>query len=103
MLSERATARALAVVVGQNAHLLGPLEPPGALAATLASRLPDHAGLDALREQILATVTGPHLRGLASLPGFTASRLGPRPRWPHRRGCGDGGRPGRRLAGLRRP
>jgi hypothetical protein len=61
-LSERPTSRALAVVVRQNAHLLGPLDPPGALAATFASRLPDHTGLDELREQILTTITGPHLR-----------------------------------------
>ena len=58
-LSERPTARALAVVVRQNAHLLGPLDPPGSLAATFASRLPDHTGLDELREQILATIDRP--------------------------------------------
>src|SRR5206468_110956 len=28
----------------------------------------NHPGLDALREQILTTIGGPHLRGLASLP-----------------------------------
>ena len=74
-LSERPTSRALAVVVRQNAHLLGPLDPPGALAATFASRLPDHTGLDELREQILATITGPHLRGVGPLPDLPHEAL----------------------------
>jgi WD40 repeat protein len=67
-LSQQPQARALATVVRQNAHLLGALDPPGSLAATFASRLSDHAGLDGLREQVLATIAGPHLRDLAPLP-----------------------------------
>jgi hypothetical protein len=66
-LSERPRARALAVVVRQNAHLLGRLEPPGSLAATFASRLPDHTGLGDQREQILATIVGPYLRSLVPM------------------------------------
>jgi WD40 repeat protein len=67
-LSERARARALAAVVQQDAHVLGPLEPPGSLAATLASRLPDHSSLGELREKILATIDGPHLQVVAAPP-----------------------------------
>ena len=74
-LSERPRAQALAVVVRQNAHLLGPLDPPGALAATFASRLPDHTGLDELREQILAPLTDPHLRGVGPLPDLPHEAL----------------------------
>ena len=74
-LSQRPRARALAVVVRQNAHLLGPLDPPGSLAATFASRLPDHTGLDELREQILATITGPHLRGVGPMPDLPHDAL----------------------------
>ena len=101
-LSERPTSRALAVVVRQNAHLLGPLDPPGALAATFASRLPDHTGLDELREQILATIDGPHLRGAGPAARPAARRAAARPDRPHQRGGGVGGGPGRHLAGLRR-
>src|SRR5262249_11688120 len=39
---------ALATVVRQNAHLIGPLEPAGSLLATLTSRLPDQAILAGL-------------------------------------------------------
>ena len=74
-LSELPTSRALATVVRQNAHLLGPLDPPGSLAATFASRLPDHTGLDELREQILATINGPHLRSLAPIPDLPHDAL----------------------------
>ena len=74
-LSERARAQALAVVVRQNAHLLGPLDPPGSLACTFASRLPDHTGLDELREQIVATSTGPCLRPLAPMPDLPHDAL----------------------------
>ena len=74
-LSDRLRAQALAVVVRQNAHLLGPLDPPGSLAATFASRLPDHTGLDELREQVLATVKAPHLRNLAPMPDLPPDAL----------------------------
>ena len=74
-LSEMARARALATVVRQSAHLLGPLAPPTSLAATFASRLPDHTGLDELREQILATIRRPHMRSLATLPDVPPDAL----------------------------
>ena len=48
---------------------------PESLAATFASRLPDHTGLDELREQILATITGPHLRGVGPLPDLPHDAL----------------------------
>ena len=63
------------MVVRQNAHLLGPLDPPGSLAATFASRLPDRSGLDALREQILATIDRPHLRSVAPMPDLPHDAL----------------------------
>jgi WD40 repeat protein len=67
-LSQRPTAQALATVVRQNAQLLGWLDPPGSLAATFASRLPNHAGLDRLREQIYRAIDVPYLRALAPPP-----------------------------------
>jgi hypothetical protein len=67
-LSRQLQAQTLAIVVRQDAHLLGPLDPPGSLPSTFASRLPDHRGLGELRRQILALLPAPHLRGLAELP-----------------------------------
>jgi hypothetical protein len=74
-LSERSRIRALAAVVRQNPHLLGPLDLPGSLAATFASRLPDHTGLDELCEQILAAITGPHLHGVGPTPDLPHDAL----------------------------
>ena len=67
-LSDRAQAQALAVVVRQNAHLLGPLDPPGSLATTFASRFPNQHDLQDLRDQILASIDHPHLRSLGTTP-----------------------------------
>jgi WD40 repeat protein len=74
-LSKLPTTRALATVVRQNSHILGRLDPPGSLAATFASRLPEHTGLERLREQILATIDSPHLRALAPLPDLPHDAL----------------------------
>ena len=52
----------------QNAHLLGPLQPPGSLAATLATRLPADGPTKALAEQVVARLTGPYLRAITTLP-----------------------------------
>jgi len=45
------------------------------LTATFVSRLPDHTGLDELREQILAAVKTPHLRSLAPMPDLPHDAL----------------------------
>ena len=74
-LSERPACRALRTVVRQNADLLGPLGPPGSLAATFASRLPDHTGLDELRERILATIDHPYLRTVVPPPDLPLNAL----------------------------
>jgi WD40 repeat protein len=67
-LSNDLLSRALRTVIQQNAHVLGPLHPPGSLAATLATRLPPDGPTTALTEQLIAGLTGPHLRALTSLP-----------------------------------
>ena len=73
-LSERNPGLALGTVVRQNAHLLGRIE-SDSLAATFASRLPNHSGLDELRDQILATIDGPHLRSVVALPDLPDDAL----------------------------
>ncbi|GIM93284.1 DUF4062 domain-containing protein [Paractinoplanes toevensis] len=65
----------LAAVVGQNAHLLGSLDPPGSLAATLASRIPPSLGLADQRDDILGTIDGPCLRPLLPLPDLADTAL----------------------------
>ncbi|GIF17833.1 WD40 repeat protein [Actinoplanes tereljensis] len=57
----------LAAVVRQNAHLLGPLDPPGSLAAVLASRIPPNLGFSAECDDLLSTVDGPYLRPVIPL------------------------------------
>ena len=73
-LSERPRARALATVVRQNAHLLGPLDPPGSLAATFASRLPDHTGLDDCGSRSSPRSTARTCARLDPLPTFRTTR-----------------------------
>jgi WD40 repeat protein len=67
-LSSTATGRALAVAVRQNAHLLAPFDPPGSLAATLASRLSDDGPAASVAATLAATIASPHLRPAAPLP-----------------------------------
>jgi hypothetical protein len=74
-LSEQPQAQALSVVVRQDAHLLAPLDPPGSLAATFASRLPGHTGLHDLGAQILASINRPHLRAVGSMPDLPQDSL----------------------------
>ena len=74
-LSKLPMPQALETVVRQNSHILGPLDAPGSLAATFASRLPVHSGLGQLREQIIATIDGPHLSALAPLPDLPHDAL----------------------------
>ncbi|MBV9013749.1 MAG: hypothetical protein JO272_17210 [Pseudonocardiales bacterium] len=67
-LSDDPLSVALQTVVRQNAHLLAPLQPAGSLAATLASRLLGKGTTKALAEQLMAGLTGPHLRAVTALP-----------------------------------
>jgi hypothetical protein len=61
-------SQALGTAVRQNAHVLTPLQPPGSLAATLATRLPGDKPTNAIASQLLAGLSGPHLRAIATLP-----------------------------------
>ena len=67
-LSDDPLSRALGTVVRQNAHILRPLEPPGSLAATLATRLPGDGPTRAIAEELVAGLTTPHLRAITALP-----------------------------------
>jgi WD40 repeat protein len=67
-LSDDPLSRKLRTSVRQNGHVLGPLRPPGSLAATLASRLPDDGPTRAIAEQVLGALTMPHLRPITTLP-----------------------------------
>ena len=67
-LSDEPLSQALRTAVQQNAHVLRPLEPPGSLAATLASRLPSDGPTRAIAEQLVAGLTGPHLRAITPFP-----------------------------------
>jgi hypothetical protein len=67
-LSDDPLSQALRTVVRQNAHVLGPLQPPGSLAATLATRLPNEGPTKALVEHVIAGLTEPYLRAITALP-----------------------------------
>jgi WD40 repeat protein len=67
-LSDDPLSRTLSTAVRQNAHVLGPLQPSGSLAATLATRLPGDGATRAIAEELLAGLTTPHLRALTALP-----------------------------------
>jgi hypothetical protein len=67
-LSDDPVSRALGTAVRQNAHVLGPLQPPGSLAATLATRLPGDGPTEAIVEQLISGLAGPHLRAITALP-----------------------------------
>jgi WD40 repeat protein len=61
-------SQALGTVVRQNAHVLTPLQPPGALAATLATRLCGDQATTTIAEELLTELTGPHLRAITPPP-----------------------------------
>jgi WD40 repeat protein len=61
-------AAALMKAIRQAGHLLGPLDPPAALGAVLASRLDGIAELAVARARHVATFTGPRLVNRWSLP-----------------------------------
>ncbi len=67
-LSDDPLSRALGTAVRQNAHILGPLQPPGSLAATLATRLPGDGPTKAIAEELVTRLTVPHLRAITTLP-----------------------------------
>jgi WD40 repeat protein len=67
-LSDDPLSRALGTAVRQNAHVLGPLEPPGSLTATLATRLPSDGPTGAIAQRLVAGLTAPHLRAITALP-----------------------------------
>ncbi len=62
------TTTALQRTLGQSAHLLGPLDPPAALGATLASRVHGVPGLEALLDHYQATLPRPRLEPAWPLP-----------------------------------
>jgi WD40 repeat protein len=61
-------SRALGTAVRQNAHVLGPLQPLGSLAATLASRLPGEDPTKTIADELIVGLTTPHLRAITTLP-----------------------------------
>ena len=67
-LSDDPLSRALGTAVRQNAHVLGPLQPPGSLAATFATRLLGDGPTKATAEELVAGLTTPHLRAITPLP-----------------------------------
>jgi WD40 repeat protein len=67
-LSDDPLSRALGTAVRQNAHVLWPLQPPGSLAATLATRLLGDGSTKATAEELVAGLTTPHLRAITPLP-----------------------------------
>jgi WD40 repeat protein len=78
-LSDDPLSRALGTAVRRNAHVLEPLQPPGSLAATLATRLPGEGPTAAIAEQLVAGLTGPHLRAITTLPDLPDPTLSPVP------------------------
>jgi len=78
-LSDDPVSRALETAVRQNAHVLRPLDPPGSLAATLATRLPGEGPAKAIAEEVVAGLRGPHLRAITTLPDLPDPTLSPVP------------------------
>jgi WD40 repeat protein len=73
------TAAALRQVLGQVAHLLGPIDPPTALGATLASRLHGVPELHAALTCYRATLSRPRLEPAWPLPDQPDPAQPPRP------------------------
>ncbi|HEY2766059.1 MAG TPA: NB-ARC domain-containing protein [Pseudonocardiaceae bacterium] len=83
-LSDDPLSRTLRTVVRRNAHVLGPLDPPGSLAATLTTRLPGDGPAGALADQVAAGLPGPHLRAVTALPDLPHPAPYPVPTGPAR-------------------
>jgi WD40 repeat protein len=67
-LSDDPLSRALGTAVRQNAHVLGPLEPPGSLAATFATRLSADGPTKVTADQLVHELSTPHLEAITQLP-----------------------------------
>ena len=67
-LVDTPTSRALRRALGQAVHLLGPIDPPAALGATLASRLYGVPELHAVLDRYRATLPRPQLEPAWPLP-----------------------------------
>jgi len=77
-LSDDLLSKALRTAVRQNGHVLGPLEPPDSLTATLATRLSPDGRTRVIRDELLAGLTRPHLRAITAfsdLPHPALSRV----------------------------
>ena len=74
-LSDDPLSRALGRAVRQNAHILRPLQPPGSLTATLATRLSDEGPTRVIVERLVTGLTGPHLRAVTALPDLSHPAL----------------------------
>jgi WD40 repeat protein len=74
-LSDDPLSSALGTVVRHSAHLLAPLQPPGSLAATLASRLQSDQATQAVADQLVAGLTTPYLRAITTPPDLPRSAL----------------------------
>jgi hypothetical protein len=74
-LSDDPLSSALRTVVRHSAHLLAPLQPPGSLAATLASRLQSDQATRAVADQLVAGLTTPYLRAITTVPDLPRSAL----------------------------
>ena len=73
-LSDARSAELL-TVIRQSAHILTPLEPPGSLEATLASRLTDHPSLSSTAGGLLALVPSSGWQVYARLPDSPTAAL----------------------------
>ena len=68
LLPDDRACYALAQVIRQDGHLLGKLDPPGSLAATLASRCTNDVGLGSVKAALLNTIGGVHLEHAGNAP-----------------------------------
>jgi WD40 repeat protein len=78
-LSDDPLSAALGTAIRQNAPVLGPLAPPGSLAATLATRLRGEGATNAIAERIVVALGGPHLRAVSNPPDLPDPALSQQP------------------------
>ncbi len=67
-LVDSSASRALKAILGRSAHLLGPIDPPGALGATLASRLHGVPDVREALDRYRATLPRPWIGPIWPLP-----------------------------------
>ena len=75
LLSSDPACQALARVIRQDGHLFDHLDPPGSLAATIASRCPDNPNLTQIRQALLATIDRHHLEYVGDAPDLPHPNL----------------------------